>query len=725
MSFVSHKFFFRLMVLTLAWVVPALAQDESAETEGIRLFAPDYYLEFDPISALELVFRTPGFNPREQQGGRGLSGVRSNILIDGERPPPKGQSIRQQLREMPVDGVARIELIDAGARLDIDMQGYPQVVNVVTVANPPAYYEVTSEVLKAGTGDIAQINERNTELEATGSFSWRRHEFTMRGGTRDGSNRSPAGFVDIDPANPEQRIDSLNRSGQKNQNVQLGADFELPRDSSLSFTSRFSSFDSSSAPVSLTTGSSSSSFDVDNDEQDISAEYRRPLSLNGELMLALVDARSTRDSQSSFTDTDAQLTTSLNDRESGETALRLLLTIFPAERLTVRTTVTSAYNFLDGQVRRFENGVEREIEGSGNRVEEDRHSLEASVDWNLSDRWTFQGSFGVESYEIESRDTSSGLQTDPKGNVTISFRPQPRTTLSLESSRQIGQLDLLQFIASSNLSSEIVTAGARELDPVRRWTNTARYDRRFGDAGVLRFRFSREHRDNPVRLVALTDTLIVRQNTSAQDFDIFEGSIEYPLERFGREDLILGVGGRLAHSETVDPVTGETREVSGNTSRYWAVELRRDPGDGRLAWGMSVGRQTREDNFSVNRISEFISSRQWGAYVEWELIDGLKLRTNLDGPRSDTQNLRTFFPVREAGGLNPNSIWRTTTEDDRSASIQLEWRRRDHLEITASLSTRPRSQALRIPILTASPEFPQATGSDTSPRAMLRIRFFR
>jgi outer membrane cobalamin receptor len=110
----------------------------TANGRGRARFEPDYYVEFDPTTARELVFRTPGFNMQQEDGGRGLSGVRSNILINGMRPPSKGQSVEQQLREIPVHAVARIELIDAGARLDIDMQGYPQVINVVTVPDKPA-----------------------------------------------------------------------------------------------------------------------------------------------------------------------------------------------------------------------------------------------------------------------------------------------------------------------------------------------------------------------------------------------------------------------------------------------------------------------------------------------------------------------------------------------------------------------------------------------------------
>jgi hypothetical protein len=718
-----------LVFLALAPFTATLAVVEGEDTAGVRVFEPNYYVEFDPLTALEMVYRTPGFNPQERDGGRGLSGVRSNILIDGERPPPKGKSVRQRLREIPVAGVARIELIDAGARMDIDMQGYPQVVNVVTNSNPPAYYEVVTELRHSGTGDLLQQNESSSQIQATGSFSWRGHEFNMRGNLEDRDNRSPADFVAIDPANPQQRITSLNSSGRNQHRLDLGAIFELPSDSSLNFTSQFSGREFFSAPISLVDSPSTSGFvdqqsNSENDNQDLSAEYERPFGAKGSLMLALVDSRSTDRSDSSLTD-DGLVRSSLTSRESGETAARLLVTRSLNERITLRTTATSAYNYFEGGFQILENGVELPIEGSDSRVEEDRHSLEASVDWNLNDKWTFRGSLGTEAYEIVSRELSTGLQTDPKGDVSISFRPQPRTTLSLESKREIGQLSFGQFLASSNLSSEILTAGAGVLEPERTWTHTASYDRRFGDVGVMRFELSHEEVENPVRSVALSDSLIVAQNTSPQKIDSARASVEFPFTRFGREDLILGLNGRIAQSNTVDPITGETRDVSGLTMRYWSAELRRDPGDGRLSWGVSVGHATGGANYSVRQISEWSQTREWGAFVEWEPIDGLKVRTNLDGPRTTMQRSSFFGAVREPG-LDPSFIASTVTRMDRSASISLEWRRQDHIEITASLSTRPR-------ILTAESlaPFGEAVASlletemARTPRATLRFRVYR
>lgn len=729
MFFALRKSIIGLLVLVLGPALAAVAQIPEDTAEGVRIFAPDYYDEFDPISALQLVFRTPGFNPQESDGGRGLSGVRSNILIDGRRPPPKGQSIRQQLREMPVAGVQFIELIDAGARLDIDMQGYPQVVNVITVENAPAYYEVTTQMHRAGTGDINQENERNTQIEATGSFSWRGHEFTMSGDTRDGSNKSPAGFVSIDPANPEQRISSLNRWDQDNSGVQLVGDFTLPNDSSLEVSTRFNSFQGASTPIPLDNGVDPNEFvtqssDNQNDQKDISAEYLRPFGENSTMTFAFVDAVQEQISESSLIDSDGVLS-SISDRESGETAARVVITQPLSQRLTVRSEATTAFNYFEGGFSLFADGVQIPVEGSDSRVEEDRRSVEGSVDWSFSDRWTLQGTVGVESYEIETREASSGIQTDPKGQISLLFRPQARTTFTLESSREIGQLSFGQFLASSNLSSEIITAGAVTLEPERSWRHAAIYDRRFGDVGVMRFELARREVDNPVRQVALSDSLIVAQNTSPRLIDEARVQLEYPFERFGREDLILAIQTRLRQSDTIDPVTFEARDVSGVQTRNWSVEFRRDPGEGRLAWNFFVSGQKDGKDYSVRLIGESDSRSDWGASVEWEPIDGLKFRTELQGPQT-TRYTSTFFAAVRSPGLQPSFIATTTTRSDRSGSFTVEWRRQERFEIRASLSTRPKVNTIE----TLTP-FGDPVGTflsrefDRTPRVTVRFRFYR
>ena len=182
--------------------------------------------------------------------------------------------------------------------------------------------------------------------------------------------------------------------------------------------------------------------------------------------------------------------------------------------------------------------------------------------------------------------------------------------------------------------------------------------------------------------------------------------------------------GSASQSETIDPVTGETREVSGNPFRRWSLELRRDQRASNLAWGVFVGRWAQGTRYSVRDTSDQSSNREWGAYVEWEPIDGLILRTNVDGPRTEVWR-STFFPAVRAPGLDPSFFASTTRQIDSSASFTVEWRR-DHLEVRASFGTRP---AIRTE--EALTQFGAASGSlfatqvDESPRAIIRFRYFR
>lgn len=744
----------RLLAL-LSVPAMALAQIQDVGTGGIRTFEPVYFTEFDPLTALEMVNRVPGVSPEESEGGRGLSGVRSNLLIDGERPPPKGKSARDQLREMPVDGVALIELIDAGARLDIDMQGYPQVINVITVENRPAYYEVVTEVQRSGTGDQDQENQRVAQLDGTGSFSFGAHEFTVTGNFQDQSSRSPAGLVSIDPANPVQRLSSRNMADGKQEGIQFDGIFALPGDSNLSFNSQFSQNSSNSAPIDNGLTGIDQSSSSEDDLQDFSTEYRRPFASNGELLLAFVDTTSTDHSESIFQTSSLSRFSTVNS-ETGETATRFLITNAPTDRLTVRTTVTNAFNYFEGGFRIFENGTQIPIAGSDRRVEEDRRSLEGSVDWNLTGKWTFRGTAGVETYEIDTRDVSSGLQSDPKGEISISFRPQPRTTFTLSTSRSVGQLSFNQFLASSDLSSEILSAGASELEPERQRTVSASYDRRFGDQGVMRFSLARLETENPVNTVALSDSLTVSQNTSPETTDRLQMSVDFPFDRFGHEDLILSIGALFSDSETTDPITGEIREVSsgggnfsgsggnfnggGNNRRnnnfnsfsggnfggftpksYKQIQLRKDPGNGKWSWSVSVRDIRPTGNYSTRQVRISDGQQQWNASAMWEPIDGLRIRTEIDGPRTQTRDTAFFGAVR-AVGLDPSFIASSTTRQGTSASFSVEWRR-EHLEITGSLSSRPDNETLESLI-----PFGAATGTllgtevARTPRVMLRFR---
>ena len=92
-----------------------------------------------------MIVRVPGFQFDGGNNVRGFGGAAGNVLIDGQRPASKRDSLEAVLRRVPASTVERIELI-RGSAPGIDMQGQTVVVNVVrkTGASSQALFAVAS-----------------------------------------------------------------------------------------------------------------------------------------------------------------------------------------------------------------------------------------------------------------------------------------------------------------------------------------------------------------------------------------------------------------------------------------------------------------------------------------------------------------------------------------------------------------------------------------------------
>ena len=119
---------------------PAMAQETAAapappvaaspDQQGVLTYPPEYFAAARPATALEMVQRTPGFSFENGSSVRGFAGGAGNVLVDGERPLTKTETLEDILRKIPASSVLRIEVIRGGAP-GIDMQGRTVLANVV------------------------------------------------------------------------------------------------------------------------------------------------------------------------------------------------------------------------------------------------------------------------------------------------------------------------------------------------------------------------------------------------------------------------------------------------------------------------------------------------------------------------------------------------------------------------------------------------------------------
>ena len=112
-------------ILVAAVAAPAVAQVEpetAADRQGVISYAPADFAAARPNTALDMVSWLPGFLLLSGDKVRGFAGAAGNILLDGQRPTIKTESLSDTLSRIPIDQVERIDLI-RGCASGIDIAG--------------------------------------------------------------------------------------------------------------------------------------------------------------------------------------------------------------------------------------------------------------------------------------------------------------------------------------------------------------------------------------------------------------------------------------------------------------------------------------------------------------------------------------------------------------------------------------------------------------------------
>src|SRR6478735_1154274 len=118
-----------LLLAVLAQAAAVTAAPPPAQT-GVISFPASYFVGLQSQNASEALGRLPGFTFDRGNSSRGFEGSGGNVLIDGQRPASKTDSLDEILRRMPIGVVERIDLIRGGAP-GIDMQGKTVLANVI------------------------------------------------------------------------------------------------------------------------------------------------------------------------------------------------------------------------------------------------------------------------------------------------------------------------------------------------------------------------------------------------------------------------------------------------------------------------------------------------------------------------------------------------------------------------------------------------------------------
>ena len=643
---------------------PALAAPPQppagAQSSGVVSYPPGFFAAFNPNSAFDMLGRLPSFNLDTGASVRGFEGAAGNVLIDGQRPSSKSDSIDQVLQRIPSGKVERIDVIRGGAP-GIDMQGKTMIANVI---------------LKKGGGmrgaieakDYRLTNGRNFnigKLEASGSFGDSLWELGVRGGALpdDGISTGGRGVVIFADGRPP-KISRLDAIGYDANGTATGV-FETPlfggrlRLNGRLFQEKLKEPETD-AILSPTPEVQTFGFVRKTTDTEMGGRFSRGFGPATDI--EIVGLRTTR---RRTTDSTALIQGSasdfLNHGDSSEAILRGVIKRRFGEHLSADLGVEGADNQLDSHTRFVVDAVAQSLPAANVRVEEKRGEAFVKATWRPSAQWTLDAGLRYESSDISSRGdvVLAKSLAFAKPRLAVSWTPIPATQLRLRLEREVGQLDFNDFVASSNLTSSLgVTAGNPNLNPEQDWVIEGAIEQQLWEGASIvltarHFKITDVVDRGPV---FASDGTVFDRPTNIGDGtrDVVVLDFTLPFDALGWKGALLKGELLRRWTEVTDPTTGEKRPISFQHPNDWNFSFSQDLPRQKLNLGVDVFGGFSQTSYRFNLIETFKLQTYVRPYAEWKPQPGLSLRVELPLVTAPHTRLRDTFQIfpgpRSAGG---------------------------------------------------------------------------
>ncbi|GAB2507145.1 TonB-dependent receptor [Pseudoxanthomonas sangjuensis] len=634
-------------LLATALHAPAAA----ARADG-DVFPREYFAGTLAGNAWEMLQRVPGFAIVEADDEvRGYGAARGNVLIDGTRPSSKREDISDLLKRIPAASVERIELVRSGAG-GIDMAGHAVLANVVRVHE--ASGEGAIEAGAAASTDGWLAPQAGVEY----ARRWQDHalDFALQYEPEldDDSGRGRIrAFAPDGAARGDERLDT--RVVQKN--GEASASWKQPlAGGQLTLTGAYRDERESVDTWRRTDGEAGERIDERNTgrETEFGARWSRRLGAKT-VLEALATRRDGRIDDHERSREDGTDTLFEEDTDTRESIGRLELSHERSRRLTLSASLEAARNTLGSDARLLEGGVPVALPGSDVDVAETRYEGTAGFAWQATGALQLEAAMRFERSSI-AHGGDSPLQrrfSYPKPRAALRWDAGERDRLRLSLSREVGQLDFGDFVASAELDAGTVSAGNAELVPDKTWRLAASWEHHFGADAAFTLTWTHERIEDAIDRVLVAngdDAFDAPGNIGDGRRDTLQLDLAAPLDGIGFH------GGRIratllgTDSAVTDPVTGERRRIGEEKPVDGEIELSQDLPAWRATWGVLVEHiAERETQYRFDEIERKSEGVGWTLYAErrfgarWrvraEAVDlfgrGFRDdRDKYDGPRS-------------------------------------------------------------------------------------------
>lgn len=649
-----------LLPLFLHAAQPGMPEGRDSRDDTV-VYPASFFAGYQPVSALDMIEQVPGFQVSDGDDSRGFAGAGGNVLINGERPSSKQDSVSDILARIPASRVERVELMRGNTgRFDAGAQ--TALVNVIidTSLRAWTWSSTLEQDLDSGgptpSGSVSMLDRSgNTTWGAGISASTGFFGNTM-------TERLLAAGREVEDRDEFERTRSRSLQFNANSASTIGG-ATLRLNTELNF--RESNFLERSRRTPLTDPGGEFNLNQSSDDNVLEVEIGgdlewQPAPKWTAKLIGLHNSEIVDDENREILiiaplppDLRRQSLRDTSQRESiGRFELDWTATSAHLVELDIETALNSLDNALLLNTGSAGELVPIDVPGANNRVEELRGEFELRDTWQL-------GSFSIESAmgaELSRISQSGNAAPDReffyiKPSLTLVHAPHEHVLNRVRIKRDIAQLDFGDFISSANFFDNDVDRGNPALEPQQTWAAEISSERRFGALGVAKMTVFHDWvRDVQDRLPIDGRFEVPGNIGNGRRWGASaEGTIA--LDTIGLQNARLDLEARWEDSAVTDPVTGTTRRFSGRRRYALEGELRQDLVQAGWAWGVESDYEDRSTGFELDELDIDERGVDVEAFVETTRYFGVKMqftiqnlldrrflrdRTVFEGPRGSS-----------------------------------------------------------------------------------------
>jgi hypothetical protein len=651
----SKMFRAAVAALLLCGSAGAAHAAQTAGANGRTVYEAAYFSQFAPSNALQIVQRVPGFTLElGNQEVRGFGQAAGNVVINGQRPSSKSDTLETILARIPANRVARVE-VGPGDLFGSEFSGKPVVLNLVTTAAGGLAGTLNGTARRTYTGRV--------EPDVTVSALLRRGRSSFNASA--GYQAFPVteeGFDRI-TALPSGDLTELRRKVNRiaDRTAFVSGSWEHNdgdnRTAHLNFRASQSWFELKQTndvfPVGGTIRDDRLTQDYDSRNYELGGDVTRPLFGGGLKLIGLATRRHRHNVDTSLNRVSGNVTGGIIqdlDNQRDETVARLVWNRSNLGGWSVETGVEGVVNKLDSDVNIYR------IDGAGGQTRIDlpvdqavvkEYRGEAFVNAGKALSKTLRLDMGL-TYEASRLTVSGDAEAERvlkflKPKASLDYRDKSGWHAQLSVARTVAQLNFEDFISTAELTNDRVNGGNADLVPQRAWEILATLEQPILGDGLVKIQAGYNRISLVQDRIPTPEGFDAPGNLGNGRMLILKSTIDAPLARFGIKGGRLTVNSSLIDTSVEDPYTFRKRHFSGFNLYSADASFRQDLG--KWAYGATFFVNAPTFFFRQDEIDRPFSDNPYvTAFVEYRPSPKTTVTFSLDNAiNSAAFRSRTFF----------------------------------------------------------------------------------